>query len=164
MKARNSLILLLGVLGGLLLTGCAKPSGDYFLVSTETARLHEGSFDFTMDLDDTTCRYSTTLAARVVTSRVPGNALAFDIHVTSPIGETTIERGTFPLYPADGVRARAGSGSLVDFAWPWRTGFQVSGAETGRWRISVTPTDPDLLDALYGLGFSYEVMPWEKEN
>ena len=139
-----------------LLTGCAKPAGDYFFVSTETARTQGGRFDFTLSLDDTTTTYSIRMAARLVASRLPDRQIAFDIHTISPVGETAIERKTFPLSESDGTRMTAGSGSVVDCEWRWRETVRVSGSHAGIWHVSVAPTDTTQLEAIYGIGIAYE--------
>ena len=34
--------------------------------------------------------------------------------------------------------------------------LRASGPDAGSWRIAISPTDPELLDAIYGIGISYE--------
>ncbi len=155
---RHLLLLLL-----LLTAGCAKPSGDYLFVSSQTARAQGGSYDFQLNLDDSTCCYATMLAARIVSSRIPAGQFALNIRTTSPTGEITIERLALPLSGAPGEKTVLGSGSLIDCQWPWRT-LPSSGQEHGIWQISITPTDPALAEAFYGIGISYQARTWEKEN
>ena len=158
MTASNKRVFLAAVLLTLLtlLTGCAKPAGDYFFVSTETARAQNGHYDFTLGLDDTTGAYTVRLAARLVAGRLPDRQVAFDIHLTSPVGETTIERKTFPISENGTSRLTAGNGSVVDCEWDLNEKVRVAGAEAGSWRITIAPTDPSLFDAIYGIGISYE--------
>lgn len=138
------------------LAGCAKPASDYFFVSTETARSQGSRYNFTLNLDDTTANYTVRIAARLVASRLPDRQIAFDIHTTSPFGETAIERKAFSLSETGGNRMTAGSGSVVDCEWPWRESVRLRGTETGSWHISIAPTDTTQLDAFYGIGISYE--------
>lgn len=138
------------------LTGCSQPVGDYFFVSTETARTQGGHYDFTLNLDDSTRTYSVRLAARLVAARLPDRQAAFDIHITSPVGQTTIERKAFPLEESEETRMTAGSSSVVDCEWLLQRGIRVNGPDAGTWRIAVSPTDTALLDAIYGIGISYE--------
>ena len=140
----------------LISTGCTQPTGDYFFVSTETARAQGGHYDFTLNLIDTTGTYTVRLAARLVTSRLPDRQAAFDIHLTSPVGETTIERRTFPLEETGETRMTAGSGSVVDSEWLLASQIRATGPHVGTWKISVSPTDPAMLDAIYGIGISYK--------
>lgn len=139
-----------------LLAGCAKPGGDYFFVSTETARAQGGHYDFTLSLDDTTGTYTVRLAARLVASNLPDQQVAFDIHLTSPVGETTIERKAFPLSESGTSRLTAGNGSVVDCEWLLNDKVRVAGPEAGSWRITIAPTNPIHFDAIYGIGISYE--------
>ena len=147
--------LFMGLLLGLL-TGCTKPTGDYFFVSTETARTQQGNYNFTLDLQDSTGTYAIGLAARLVTSRLPDLQLPLDIRTTSPAGETTIERTVFRVTENGVARLKKGSGSLVDCEWVWKPALPIRGAEAGTWQISITPTDPSLLEGIYGIGISYE--------
>lgn len=140
----------------LLLAGCARPTGDYFFVSTETARSQQGHYSFTLSLDDTTGTYTIWMAARLVASHLPERQIAFDIRTTSPVGETAIERKTFPIAEEALTRLNKGSGSVVDCEWRWKEAMPIRGAEAGRWQVSVTPTDSLLLDAIYGVGIAYE--------
>lgn len=153
MAVRNSISALLTLL---LLAGCAKTSGDYFFVSTETARTQGGCYDFLIGLDDSTATYAVRIAARLVGSRIPERQIAFDIRITSPVGETAIERRTFPIGGNSGFRLVKGSGSVIDCEWLLQEGLRISGTEAGPWQISVSPTDPVLLEALYGVGLSCE--------
>ena len=138
------------------LTGCTQPAGDYFFISTETARAHGGHYDFTLNLDDSTGTYTVRLAARLVASRLPDRQAAFDIHIPSPVGQTTIERKSFPLEENEETRMTAGSSSVVDCEWLLKKGIRANGPDAGSWRIAVSPTDTALLDAIYGIGISYE--------
>lgn len=139
-----------------LLTGCTKPTGDYFFVSTEAARAQQGHYVFTLNLEDSTGTYAIGLAARLVASRLPDQQLPLDIRTTSPAGETTIDRTVFRVTEDDVTRLKKGSGSLVDCEWRWKPAVTIRGAEAGAWQISITPTDPALLEAIYGIGISYE--------
>ena len=156
MAIRNSHKILLLTVLLTLLTDCTQPTGDYFFVSTETARAQGGHYDFTLNLDDSTGIYTVRLAARLVASGLPDRQAAFDIHLTSPVGETTIERRTFPLEETGETRLTAGSGSMVDCEWLLTDRLRASGPDAGAWRIAISPTDPELLDAIYGIGISYE--------
>ena len=156
MTVRNKHVFLAAALLLTLLAGCTKPAGDYFFVSTETARAEDGHYNFTLNLDDTTGTYTVRLAARLVASRLPGRQAAFDIHLTSPVGETTIERRSFPLDESGDSRMTAGNGSVIDCEWLLDGGIRVAGPSAGTWRITVAPTDPAQLDAIYGIGISYE--------
>lgn len=146
-----------------LAAGCTKPAGDYLFQSAETARERGGRYEFQLSLEDSTRQYETFLAARLVTSRIPGGNIVLDVQVTSPEGETAIERLTLPLGDPDAARIALGSGSLADYQWPWRT-LRPSGAQLGTWQVAVVPTDPETADAFYGFGLSYEGTPWEKGN
>ena len=156
MAASNSSFLLPAVLLLSLLAGCTKPVGDYRFVSTETARTQNGRYDFTLALDDSTRSYTLALAARLVASRLPAQEITFEIHTTSPYGESTIERKTFPLQGDGPDRFTKGSGSVIDCEWILQDAFRASGAKTGAWQVSVSPTDTTLLAAIYGIGLSYE--------
>ena len=140
----------------MLLTGCAKPTGDYFFVSTETARTQHGNYNFSLDLQDSTGTYAIGLAARLVTSPLTDLQLPLDIRTTTPAGETSIERTVFHVTENSVTQLKKGSGSVVDCEWAWKPVVPVRGAEAGTWQISITPTDPSLLDAIYGIGISYE--------
>ena len=160
MRVRNSHIALLFLL---LAAACSRPTGDYFLVSTETARENGGVFRFEIPVSDSGAVLTTCLAARLVTSRFEERQLEMDFHVTPPGGETFIERQTFPLEGDSGAKFCLGAGSVADFEWPWRE-IQTGGYPAGSWTFSIAPTDPALLDALYGVGISYETKLWEKVN
>lgn len=161
MAVRNSSHLVLLFL--LLAAACSRPTGDFHLVSTETARKAGGNFRFEIPVADSALVVMTTLAARLVASRVEGRHIELDFHVTPPGGETFIERHAFPLEAAPGVKVSLGSGSTADFEWPWRE-IRTDGSPAGTWTISIVPSEPALLDALYGLGLSYETSTWEKAN
>ena len=150
------------LLAAFLTAGCSKPAGDYLFVSAESAHAQNGTYEFHLTLDSLHT-YTTTLAARVVTGRLPKAELNLDIHVTEPDGTTSIERLSLPLTESPGVTRIAGNGSVVDFRWPWHT-RRVTGTEAGRWLIRITPTDPASAAACYGIGLSYEGTPWEKAN
>ena len=154
MAGRNSKILLILSLF-LLLSGCRKPSGDYLFVSAETAAAHGGSYDFMLNLDDSTHTWNAKLAARIVTSRIPDGAIAFDVRITSPVGESSIERLSLPLSEATGVRVSNNQGPVTDFEWPLHGGIRPDSRNTGTWKISISPTDATLGDALYGVGIAY---------
>ena len=159
MAASNRLILLLTLV---MAAGCSKPAGDYFFVSAETARTQGGAYEFQLSLDSL-YTYTTTLAARIVTGKVPEQEISLDIHITAPEGTTSIERLTLPLGDTPGVQRIAGSGSVTDFRWPWHTS-RIAGPQAGRWLVRITPTDAALADAFYGIGISYEGKPWGKAN
>lgn len=155
MAANNRRLLLAAVMLLGLLAGCAKPAGDYFFVSTETARSQQGRYDFSLALDDSTHSYTIALAARLVASRIPERQIGLEIRRTSPFGETAIERRSFPL-EGDSIRITKGSGSVIDCEWILQERLQLSGAETGLWQLSVSPIDTNLLPAIYGIGLSYK--------
>lgn len=160
MARRNSLIPLLLLL---LTAACGRPQGDHRFISTETARQNGGTFVFQLESEDSAAVFTTTLAARIVASQIPENTLEFDIHLTPPDGQTTIERHTFPLTEKPGVRISLGAGSVTDFEWPWRE-IRTGGHPTGTWTVSIIPSNPARLDALSGVGFSYQAKTWEKAN
>ncbi len=135
---------------------CRKPSGDFILISSQEASANGGVFEFNLTLDDSLAVYSTALAARILTSRVTGRTVDFDFHISSPEGETFIERVSLPLVPHPDVRQSNGEGRVVDFEWPYRDNIRVSGRQLGLWKISVTPADPALRDAILGMGLSYK--------
>lgn len=154
MAVRNRNLLLLLALC-LLISGCRKPSGDYLFVSAETAAAHGGSYDFALNLDDSTRTWKASLAARIVTSRIPDGTVAFDVRITSPVGESTIERLSLPLSGTSGIRVSNNQGPVTDFEWPLRDGIRPDGRSTGTWKVSISPTDTTLRDALYGVGIAY---------
>ena len=154
MAGRNRVFLLLLALC-MLFSGCRKPAGDYLFVSAETAAAHGGSYDFPLNLDDSTRNWTVTLAARIVTSRIEDGTIAFDVRITSPVGESTIERLSLPLSEASGVRICNNQGPVADFEWPLRGGIRPDGRTVGTWKVSISPTDANLRDALYGVGISY---------
>lgn len=160
MVRRNSLIPLLVLL---LTTACSRPQGDHRFISTETARGNGGAFVFEMESEDSAAVFTTTLAARIVASRIPEKTLEFDIHLTPPDGQTSIERHTFPLTEEPGVRISLGAGSVTDYEWPWRE-IRTGGHPVGTWTVRITPSDPARLEALSGVGFSYQAKTWEKAN
>lgn len=160
MVRRNSLIPLLVLL---LTAACSRPQGDHRFISTETARGNGGAFVFEMESEDSAAVFTTTLAARIVASRIPEKTLEFDIHLTPPDGQTSIERHTFPLTEEPGVRISLGSGSVTDYEWPWRE-IRTGGHPVGTWTVRITPSDPARLEALSGVGFSYQAKTWEKAN
>lgn len=160
MAHRNSLIFVLLLL---LAAACGRPSGNHRFVSTETARENGGVFAFTLSTEDSAAVYATCVAARVVRSRIPEEALEFDIQITPPDGQPTIERQAFPLSETPGVKVNLGTGSVTDYEWPWHV-IRTSGHPAGVWNIRITPADPARLEALYGVGFSYEARTWEKAN
>ena len=160
MVRRNSLILLLVLL---LTAACSRPQGDHRFISTETARGNGGAFVFEMESEDSAAVFTTTLAARIVASRIPEKTLEFDIHLTPPDGQTSIERHTFPLTEEPGVRISLGAGSVTDYEWPWRE-IRTGGHPVGTWTVRITPSDPARLEALSGVGFSYQAKTWEKVN
>ena len=152
MKARTRILPFLLLF---LLTACSKPSGDFLFVSAPEAAATGGTYEFRLQLDDSTHIYDTRLAARLVTSRIPAGRIGLDIRTTSPSGETAIERLMLPLDGEEGVRIILGSGSVADFQWVWHP-LRAAGTETGTWKISITPTDPAIAEAIYGIGLSYE--------
>ena len=157
--------LLVFTLALILLAGCSKPVDGYTLVSRETARADGGRFAFDLDLDDCTCTYATTIAARLNTARLHGNGLELQMNVISPTGITAIERVTFPLQNVAGkVRSRRNDGTVRDYLWPWREQIRVSGQDAGRWRVIITLPDTTLMRAVEGIGLSYEGTTWEKAN
>lgn len=160
MVRRNSLIPLLVLL---LTTACSRPQGDHRFISTETARGNGEAFVFEMESEDSAAVFTTTLAARIVASRIPEKTLEFDIHLTPPDGQTSIERHTFPLTEEPGVRISLGAGSVTDYEWPWRE-IRTGGHPVGTWTVRITPSDPARLEALSGVGFSYQAKTWEKAN
>ena len=160
MVRRNSLIPLLVLL---LTAACSRPQGDHRFISTETARGNGGAFVFEMESEDSAAVLTTTLAARIVASRIPEKTLEFDIHLTPPDGQTSIERHTFPLTEEPGVRISLGAGSVTDYEWPWRE-IRTGGHPVGTWTVRITPSDPARLEALSGVGFSYQAKTWEKAN
>ena len=160
MVRRNSLIPLLVLL---LTAACSRPQGDHRFISTETARGNGGTFVFEMESEDSAAVFTTTLAARIVASRIPEKTLEFDIHLTPPDGQTSIERHTFPLTEEPGVRISLGAGSVTDYEWPWRE-IRTGGHPGGTWTVRITPSDPARLEALSGVGFSYQAKTWEKAN
>lgn len=160
MVRRNSLIPLLVLL---LTAACSRPQGDHRFISTETARGNGGAFVFEMESEDSAAVFTTTLAARIVASRIPEKTLEFDIHLTPPDGQTSIERHTFPLTEEPGVRISLGAGSVTDYEWPWRE-IRTGGHPVGTWTVRITPSDPARLEALSGVGFSYQAKTWEKAN
>ena len=160
MVRRNSLIPLLVLL---LTAACGRPQGDHRFISTETARGNGGAFVFEMESEDSAAVFTTTLAARIVASRIPEKTLEFDIHLTPPDGQTSIERHTFPLTEEPGVRISLGAGSVTDYEWPWRE-IRTGGHPVGTWTVRITPSDPARLEALSGVGFSYQAKTWEKAN
>lgn len=159
MALRNSHIAILLLL---LAAACSRPGGDYYFISAETARENGGAyrFSFVPDKED---NYTTTLAARVIRSRIAADSLEFDIHITPPAGEAVIERQAFPLLASEGVTIRLGAGSVTDYEWPWHE-IATEGYPGGEWTLSIAPSDPALAEAIYGIGFSYERKIWEKEN
>ena len=161
MTASNKPILLL-LLAFALTAGCSKPAGDYLFVSAEKARTQGGTYEFHLSLDSLHT-YTTDLAARIVTSKVPTQEINLDVHITAPDGTTSIERLTLSLQESPGVQRIAGNGSVTDFRWPWHTS-RIDGPRAGRWQVRITPTDAALSDAFYGIGLSYEGKPWEKGN
>ena len=160
MVRRNSLIPLLVLL---LTAACSRPQGDHRFISTETARGNGGAFVFEMESEDSAAVFTTTLAARIVASRIPEKTLEFDIHLTPPDGQTSIERHTFPLTEEPGVRISLGAGSVTDYEWPWRE-IRTGAHPVGTWTVRITPSDPARLEALSGVGFSYQAKTWEKAN
>ena len=160
MVRRNSLIPLLVLL---LTAACGRPQGDHRFISTETARGNGGAFVFEMESEDSAAVFTTTLAARIVASRIPEKTLEFDIHLTPPDGQTSIERHTFPLTEEPGVRISLGAGSVTDYEWHWRE-IRTGGHPVGTWTVRITPSDPARLEALSGVGFSYQAKTWEKAN
>ena len=155
MASSNSHILPLALAVLLAAAACSRPAGDHRFISSETARRQGGTYLFEETFDDG-ARYALTLAARVVTSRIPGGNLELDIRIKAPDGTTAIERVALPLQPADGVAMTLGSGSVADFAWPWRELPGDEGAGPGTWTFTVQPADPAIADAIYGIGLSFE--------
>ena len=152
---RNSLLLRIGLLALLAAASCSQPPGDYEFLSAGEAARDGGVYRFSAEFKDSTARYAFTLAARIVTSRVPDGTVDFDIRITAPNGETAIERITFPLDDRPGVRIALGSGSVTDFAWPWP--YRRPAWQPGLWQFAVQPADPALRKVVRGVGFSYEI-------
>jgi len=152
MVRRNNPVLLLLLI---LAAACGRPSGNYHFISTETARENGGAFDFVIVSDDSSAVFATTLAARIIGSRIPEESIEFDIHLTPPDGQPTIERHVFPLTDAPGVKHRLGPGSVTDYEWSWHD-IRTGGHPAGKWTVRIMPADPSRLEALYGVGFSYE--------
>ena len=147
--------LLLGALLLALTAGCSKPDEGYALLSRQAAEADGGRYTFVLDLDEDGCTYETYVAARINTARLSGQTLELQFSVTSPTGETAIERVAFPLRDARGVR---------DFLWPWRDRIRVSGSGLGRWTVVITLPDPIARKAVEGIGLSYHQTKWEKAN
>jgi len=152
MAAKSSHIALLLVL---LAAACGRPDGNYHFVSTETAQKNGGIFVFTIPSSDSTTVYKTSLAARIVASRVPEGSVEFDIHTTAPDGQSTIERRSFPLREGPGARIKLSAGSLTDCEWTLHE-LSTAGHPEGIWTVQVTLPDTARMDALRGVGFSYE--------
>lgn len=161
MKASSRIVPLLLIL--LALASCRKPAGDFMLISAQEAAKNGGVFEFPLLLDDSLAVYSTFLAARLDTGRLPGATFDLVLRITSPGGETAIERVSLPLTSHPDVASVRSEGPVTDFEWPYRDNIRVSGALLGDWKLSVTPADPALMDAILGIGFSYKGK-WEKGN
>lgn len=144
-----------------LAAGCAKPTEDYSLVSRQAAEVDGRRFSFNLDLSDADCTYSTSVAARLNTARLSQPALELQMSVTSPGGQTAIERINLPL--RDG-NSRRHDGSVRDFLWPWREQIRVSGPDLGQWTVVITLPDPAAWKAVEGIGLSYQGKKWEKAN
>lgn len=168
---RNKRIgLALLVLAVALAAGCSKPAEGYALVSRQAAEADGGRFAFDVDLDDSTAVYATFVAARINTARLSdtplaGNAVELQMSVTSPSGETAIERIAFPLQASGGqILSSRHSGRVRDYLWPWRENIRVSGSGVGRWKVVITLPDPAAWNAVEGVGLSYKGLLWEKAN
>lgn len=148
----------------MLATACTQPENGYRYVATEEAREADGVFLFDAELVDTTLAYTLNLATRVVTSRIPDRLLRLDILTTDPLGSRTVDHVTIPLREGPGIKLKLGSGSVIDIETAWRKDLRIPAFQAGRWQIAVTPADTAQLDALYGIGLSYDGTPWEKEN
>ena len=153
-----------------LAAGCAKPAEGYALISRQVAEADGGRFAFDVDLDDSTAVYETFIAARINTAHLAdtplgGNAVELQMSVTSPSGETAIERIAFPLRDSgDKIRTSRHSGRVRDYLWPWRENIRVSGSGIGRWKVVITLPDPTAQKAVEGVGLSYQGKEWEKAN
>ena len=166
---RNSLLLCaFGLL--LLAASCSQPSGHFTLLSAEQAARQDGVYAFNADFDDSSAVYVVSLAARIVGSRIPDGQLDFDIRITPPDGETSIERVTLSLPDQAGAHWSLGSGSVTDWTWVWRS-FSMAELPTGCWHFTLQPADTALDKALRGIGFSYEkdfstltTQKWAKAN
>ena len=154
----------------LLAASCSQPSGHFTFLSVEQAARQDGTYAFDADFDDSTAVYVVSLAARIVTSRIPDGKLDFDIRITAPDGETSIERVTVSLQEQPEIRFSLGSGTVADWAWEWRS-FPMKRLTPGHWHFALQPADPALGAAIRGIGFSYEkdsssisTMKWAKAN
>ena len=149
----------------LLPAGCRNPLEGYALVSRQAAEADGGRFSFDLNLEDSCCVYRTAVAARLNTAQLPGQSIELQMSVTSPGGQTAIERVAFPLHDVPGqVRSRRHDGGVRDFLWPWREQIRIPGPELGTWKVVITLPDAAALKAVEGIGLSYEGKPWEKAN
>lgn len=154
----------------LLAASCSQPSGHFTFLSAQQAARQDGTYAFDADFEDSTAVYVVGLAARIVTNRIPDGKLDFDIRITPPDGETSIERVSVSLQEQPGVQYSLGSGAVADWTWEWRS-FSMKKLPPGCWHFALQPADPALGKAIHGIGFSYEkntssisTMKWAKAN
>lgn len=148
-----------------LTTGCSKPAERYTLMSRQTAENDGCRYTFTLDLDEAGSTYETYIAARLNTARFAEPSLELQLSLTSPTGQTAIERIAFPLRDAGNqLQSSRQSGSVRDFLWPWRDRIRIDEAELGRWTLVITLPDATRWSAVEGIGLSYHTTTWEKAN
>ncbi len=148
-----------------LSAGCSKPDESYVLQSRQAAEADGHRYTFTLDLDEAGSTYETFIAARLNTARFAEHCLELQLSLTSPTGQTAIERIAFPLRDAgDQLHSSRHGGSVRDFLWPWRDQIRIDKAELGRWTLVITLPDATLWSAVEGIGLSYHTTTWEKAN
>lgn len=155
MRTSSRTILLAAFL--LAAVSCSKPTDGFGFVTTREAQEEGGIFRFKARMDDSALTWSTSVAIRYNPYILKDRTIDLDIHVTSPAGEHNIERVTFPLYEIpDLVEAKGSTPTARDIEWPYRGNINIGGDETGIWKIDIQPVSDSVLNALYGLGFSYK--------
>ncbi len=155
MRTSSKAILLAALL--LSAVACSKPTDGFGFVTTNEAQKDGGMFRFKARMDDAALTWSTSVAIRYNPHILKSRAIDLDIHVTSPAGEHHIERVTFPLYDIpDLVEAKGSATTARDIEWPYRRNITIGEDEAGIWKIDIQPVNDSVLNAVYGLGFSFK--------
>lgn len=153
MKIRT---LIICALLGCLFCSCRKPADRFEFKYAPTHPADSFVFRYELLLDEPQTSYSTYIACRCKASAIKGNSIPLLISVTSPNGETALERVDFPLTAqCPGVKVKRSGGALVDIVWPYRDRI-VPGADTGLWHMAMKPLESSALKNIYGMGVSYE--------
>jgi len=142
----------------LSLCSCQRPQEQLSFIYTEEGSSPEGNFTFKMDIADTLTQYSSEIVCKFRTTHIRSKEIDLCIELTSPSGKKYGEIVTLPL-TVENCGGKSGSagifGSASEARWIYRDNIRAS--ESGPWTIDISPLHKEILDGIYGIGFSYQV-------